>query len=64
VPADSVERTRDNERGGFAETVRRAKEAFKAGDLFEVVCGQTFFTPCTDAPSVVFNRLRERNPAP
>ena len=64
VAAESVERTRDNEPGGFAETVRKAKESFKAGDLFEVVCGQTFFTPCTYAPSVVFNRLRERNPAP
>ncbi|BEP13002.1 anthranilate synthase component I [Acidothermaceae bacterium B102] len=64
VAATAVERTRDNEPGGFAETVRKAKESFKAGDLFEVVCGQTFFTPCTYAPSVVFNRLRERNPAP
>jgi anthranilate synthase len=64
VPAQTVERTRDNEPGGFAETVRKAKESFRAGDLFEVVCGQTFFTPCTYAPSVVFNRLRERNPAP
>ena len=64
VPASTVERTRDNEPGGFAETVRKAKESFRAGDLFEVVCGQTFFTPCTYAPSVVFNRLRERNPAP
>ena len=43
---------------------RKAKESFRAGDLFEVVCGQTFFTPCTYAPSVVFDRLRERNPAP
>jgi anthranilate synthase len=64
VAAETVERARDNEPGGFAETVRKAKESFKAGDLFEVVCGQTFFTPCTYAPSVVFNRLRERNPAP
>ncbi|MDX6227879.1 MAG: anthranilate synthase [Frankiales bacterium] len=64
VPAESVELTRDHEPGGFADTVRKAKESFRAGDLFEVVCGQTFFTPCTSAPSVVFNRLRERNPAP
>jgi anthranilate synthase len=64
VPAETVELTRDHEPGGFADTVRKAKESFRAGDLFEVVCGQTFFTPCTYAPSVVFNRLRERNPAP
>ncbi len=62
--ATTVERTRDHQPGGFADTVRKAKESFRAGDLFEVVCGQTFFTPCTYAPSVVFNRLRERNPAP
>ena len=64
MPAASVEVSRDHEPGGFADTVRKAKESFRAGDLFEVVCGQTFFTPCTYAPSVVFNRLRERNPAP
>ena len=64
VPAETVAVSRDHEPGGFADTVRKAKESFRAGDLFEVVCGQTFFTPCTYAPSVVFNRLRERNPAP
>ncbi|MDX6204570.1 MAG: anthranilate synthase [Frankiales bacterium] len=64
LPAETAEASRDHEPGGFADTVRKAKESFRAGDLFEVVCGQTFFTPCTYAPSVVFNRLRERNPAP
>ena len=44
--------------------VRVAREAFKRGDLFEVVPGQTFFEPCPSPPSELFRRLRERNPAP
>ena len=44
--------------------VRQAREAFKRGDLFEVVPGQTFFEPCVEAPSEIFRRLCERNPSP
>jgi anthranilate synthase len=44
--------------------VRRAKEAFVRGDLFEVVCGQLLSAPCADRPSTVFHRLRQANPAP
>ena len=44
--------------------MRVAREAFKRGDLFEVVPGQTFFEPCPSPPSELFRRLRERNPAP
>src|SRR6476619_8029189 len=44
--------------------VRLARQSFKRGDLFEVVPGQTFFEPCPAAPSEIFRRLRERNPAP
>jgi anthranilate synthase len=44
--------------------VREAIEAFRRGDLFEVVPGQTFFEPCPAPPSEVFRRLRRRNPAP
>ena len=54
----------DHEPGAYAETVRRAKEAFARGDLFEVVPGQTFRAPCPDAPSSVFRRLTAANPAP
>ena len=41
---------------------RRA--AFARGDLFEVVVGQLFADACADPPSVVFQRLRQANPAP
>jgi anthranilate synthase len=54
----------DHAPGEYAALVRRAKEAFARGDLFEVVVGQLFSTPCPDAPSTVFHRLRQANPAP
>jgi len=54
----------DHGPGEYAALVRKAKEAFVRGDLFEVVCGQLLSTRCPDQPSTVFNRLRQANPAP
>ena len=54
----------DHGPGEYAALVRRAKKAFVRGDLFEVVPGQLFSTPCADSPSLVFHRLRQANPAP
>jgi anthranilate synthase len=62
--AMEVETACDHAPGEYAATVRTARESFRRGDLFEVVPGQTFFEPCPDAPSELFRRLRERNPAP
>src|SRR5262245_19752875 len=62
--AERVKRTCDHEPGEYAAGVRVACEAFKRGDLFEVVPGQTFSEPCLVPPSELFRRLRERNPAP
>jgi anthranilate synthase len=59
LPPDS-----DHAPGEYAGLVRKAKEAFMRGDLFEVVCGQLFSTRCPDPPSTVFARLRQANPAP
>ena len=64
VPADAVERQCDHAPGEYAATVREAIEAFRRGDLFEVVPGQTFFEPCPAPPSALYQRLKERNPAP
>ncbi len=64
IAAERVEHTCDHELGEYAAGVRLAREAFKRGDLFEVVPGQTFFEPCPAPPSELFRRLRERNPAP
>ena len=54
----------DHAPGEYAGLVRKAKEAFVRGDLFEVVVGQLFSESCPDSPSVVFQRLRQANPAP
>jgi anthranilate synthase len=62
--ASAVPRASDHAPGEYAGQVRKAREAFARGDLFEVVPSQTFFEPCADPPSEVFARLIERNPAP
>jgi anthranilate synthase len=54
----------DHPEGAYAAAVRRAQEAFKAGDLFELVLSQTFREPCKDAPSSIFRTLQRVNPAP
>lgn len=48
----------------FRDGVRKAREAFFAGDLFEVVLSHTFERDTLEPGSVLFARLRERNPAP
>ena len=64
VAAAAVERECDHAPGEYAATVREAIGAFRCGDLFEVVPGQVFFEPCAAPPSVLYTRLKERNPAP
>ncbi|WP_100449094.1 anthranilate synthase component I [Glycomyces xiaoerkulensis] len=49
--------------GVYADTVRRAKHEFKAGNLFEVVPGHEMYARC-DSPTAFYERLREANPAP
>src|SRR5713226_1539451 len=49
-------RPSDHGRGEYAAVVRLAREAFKCGDLFEVVPGQTFFAGCPSPPSELFLR--------
>lgn len=56
--------TDDHPPGTYAAKVRKAKEKFKCGDLFETVLSQTFFRPCPAPPSELHRRLRKRNPAP
>jgi anthranilate synthase len=64
VGAASIPRSCDHDPGEYADLVRVAREAFKRGDLFEVVPGQTFFEACPASPGELFRRLRERNPSP
>ncbi len=54
----------DHAPGEYAETVRVAQKAFARGDMFEAVPGRMYFEPCTVPPSVLFDRLRRRNPSP
>lgn len=54
----------DHAPGAYAAVVEKALTAFRCGDLFEVVPGQTFRSACIDAPSQVFRRLQQQNPAP
>lgn len=54
----------DHEPGEYADAVRRARELFRRGDLFELVLGQVFREPCQRSPSQIFRWLREHNPAP
>lgn len=54
----------DHAGGEYADIVRKAKEYFRRGDLFEVVPGQVFHEPCSDSPAQIFTRLQQRNPAP
>jgi len=64
VPALHAPQKSDHADGEYADIVRRAKDYFRRGDLFEVVPGQVFHEPCKDKPSEVFTRLQKSNPAP
>jgi anthranilate synthase len=63
-PDPSVQPSCDHAPGEYAAKVSQAREAFKRGDLFEVVIGQTFTEPCAKRPAELFRQLRHRNPAP
>ena len=62
--ADQQLQNCDHTPGEYADTVRKALEYFKRGDLFETVPGQMFSEKCIDAPSAIFQRLKENNPSP
>lgn len=57
-------KTCDHTPGEYAALVEKAKTHFACGDLFEVVPSQTFFLHAADKPSVIFSRMRTRNPSP
>lgn len=57
---------RDTPPKEFAQSVEKAKREFAVGNLFEAVLSQTFREKLSGdtPPSVLFRRLRARNPAP
>ena len=54
----------DHGAGDYAGSVERARDAFKRGDLFEVVLSQVFAEKSASGPSTLFRRLRRANPSP
>lgn len=62
--APPCELSADHRPGEYADNVRRAKEFFRRGDLFEVVLSQTFTLDSPRPPSAIFDHLVEHNPAP
>ncbi|MFT8317284.1 MAG: anthranilate synthase component I [Sporolactobacillus sp.] len=53
-----------DKKGDYAAIVREAKQAFKKGDLFEVVPSRVIAQPCKSLPSAIFKRLQQINPSP
>ena len=64
VPEQVPTQSCDHVPGEYADVVEKAKKRFKCGDLFEVVPSQTFYLPCPEKPSLVFSRMRRKNPSP
>ncbi|MBU2098135.1 MAG: anthranilate synthase component I [Gammaproteobacteria bacterium] len=60
----STEVMSDHEPGEYAAIVKKARDYFARGDLFEAVPGQTFSMTSQALPSVLFQKLRSSNPAP
>lgn len=63
-PASPTSLSTDHEPGEYADNVRRAKELFRRGDLFELVLSQTFELDSPRPPSAIFDHLVIHNPAP
>jgi anthranilate synthase len=63
-PAAAMELCTDHQPGEYADNVRRAKEFFRRGDLFELVLSQTFKLDSPRPPSTIFDHLVIHNPAP
>ena len=63
-PIYTPDKEGDHAPGEYEAVVDKAKQRFACGDLFEVVPSQTFYTACPQNPSVVFRRMREKNPSP
>jgi anthranilate synthase len=63
-PTDTIPPRGDHRPGEYAELVKKAKESFRRGDLFEVVPGQKFMERCDSKPSDISKRLKAINPSP
>ncbi len=64
MPLQTPKKECDHAPGEYADVVEKAKKRFACGDLFEVVASQTFYMACPEKPSVIFRRMRCKNPSP
>ncbi len=64
TPEQTPKKDCDHVPGEYAQVVEKAKKRFACGDLFEVVPSQTFYLPCPENPSIIFKRMRVKNPSP
>jgi anthranilate synthase len=64
LPENKPAKECDHAPGEYAQVVEKAKKRFACGDLFEVVPSQTFYMSCPEKPSIVFKRMRQKNPSP
>lgn len=63
-PTSKPQKNGDHQAGEYIEIVKKAKERFVCGDLFEVVPSQTFYTHYPEQPSTLFKQMRTLNPSP
>jgi para-aminobenzoate synthetase component 1 len=56
--------TSNFQRETYLHTVRRAIEYIHAGDCFQVNLAQRLLHPAVESPVALYQKLRERNPAP
>ncbi|MFO0320179.1 MAG: chorismate-binding protein, partial [Neisseriaceae bacterium] len=64
IPKSELKLNSDHTENEYVNTVLKAKQAFKCGDLFEVVPSQMFTVGCQQLPSEVFMQLKMVNPSP
>ncbi|HXV75079.1 MAG TPA: anthranilate synthase component I family protein [Candidatus Polarisedimenticolaceae bacterium] len=50
--------------GGFRESVRRAKDYIRQGEIYQVVLSQRFDFPLRASPLAIYAALRRENPSP
>ncbi|MDX9702495.1 MAG: anthranilate synthase component I [Candidatus Auribacterota bacterium] len=64
IPQEDVTLESNMTRDEFEDSVRKAKEYIRAGDIFQVVLSQRFKTKTTASPLSIYRALRSINPSP
>ncbi|HBA83455.1 MAG TPA: anthranilate synthase component I [Verrucomicrobia bacterium] len=64
APVNDVDFKSNMSRAAFMESVEKAKEYIRAGDIIQVVLSQRFEADCPSHPHDVYRALRSVNPSP